>query len=307
MHLLYARFFTKALRNCGYIDLGEPFEGLLTQGMICHRTFKDSFGNWLAPDDVEKIGEKWLIKSTGDTVTAGRIEKMSKSKKNTIDPSYMISKYGADSVRLFLLSDSPPSRDIEWSDEGIEGSYRYLSSLYKFVVNFIATQQKHTVTTPEKELNLKKFLHKSIASITADIENLALNKAIANIRTLSNELFTSNVSANLTREVIETILQLIFVFTPHIAMELWKKLGNKMNLNQVDWPLADKQFLNQDTVNVAVQINGKTRGIVELAYNCSKDDVLQVVKDMKILDKYLANTKIKKLIHVKNRIINFVI
>ena len=306
MHLLYARFFTKALRKCDYLDLDEPFKGLLTQGMICHVTFKDNRGNWLSPDEVIKKENNYFTKNGNEAVTVGRIEKMSKSKKNTIDPTDMIDKYGADSVRLFLLSDSPPIRDLEWSDEGIEGSYRYLSSLYKFVSDFLQTKQNKSIGK-NQEIKLKKLMHQTIAVVTEDLENFALNRAIANIRKLSNELFANNVSLELTKEVIEVILKLISVFTPHIAEDLWEKLGHKESINEHSWPVPGKKFLTQDMVKVAVQINGKTRAITELPYNCTQEEALSIIRQVKTLDKYLFNAKIKNIIYVSNKIMNFVI
>ena len=306
MHLLYARFFTKALRDCGYLNLDEPFKGLLTQGMICHVTFKNAKGEWLSPDEVVKQGDKYFTKKENEEVTVGRIEKMSKSKKNTIDPTDMIVKYGADAVRLFLLSDSPPTRDLEWSDEGIEGSYRYLNSLYKFVFNFLQTEQSKIVDS-NQEVELRKLMHQTIAVVTEDLENFALNRAIANIRKLSNELLATNVSSKLTKEVIEVILKLISVFTPHIAEDLWEKLGHKKSIGEHAWSIPDKEFLSKDVAKVAIQINGKTRAIADLPYNCTQEEALKIVREIKTLDKYLFNAKIKKIIYVKNKIVNFVV
>ena len=306
MHLLYARFFTKALRDCGYLDLNEPFKGLLTQGMICHATFKDKEGNWLAPDEVIKKENGYFTKDSNEAVNMGRIEKMSKSKKNTIDPTDMIAKYGADAVRLFVLSDSPPTRDLEWSNEGIEGSHKYLNSLYKFVSNFLQSEQNNNIDD-KQEKKLRQLMHQTIAVVTEDLENFALNRAIANIRKLSNELFTNNVSFKLTREVIEIILILISVFTPHIAEDLWEKLGYKKSISEHSWSIPDKDFLSQDMVKVAIQINGKTRAIADFPYNASKEDALIIIKEIKVLDKYLFNAKIKKIIYIINKIVNFVI
>jgi leucyl-tRNA synthetase len=307
MHLLYARFFTKALRDCGYFNLNEPFSGLLTQGMICHRTFKNTAGDWLSPDEVVKNDDSWITKQKGEAVVAGRIEKMSKSKKNTIDPSDIINRYGADSMRLFVLSDSPPTRDLEWSDEGVEGSYKYLSSIYKFVINFIQTGQYEKNIDFTKEIKLKKLAHQTIVRITDDLGNFALNKAIANIRKLTNELFTSQISFNTTKEIIEIMLKLLSVFTPHITADLWEKMGHKTNIYNEKWPIADEQFLSVTTTNMAIQVNGKTRALIELPYDCTQEEALLAAKDIRALDKYLLDAKIKKIIYVTNRILNFII
>jgi len=307
LHLLYARFFTKALRDCKYFDIDEPFIGLLTQGMICHKTFKDASNNWLSPDQVFKKDDKWIIKGSNEVAQDGRIEKMSKSKKNTIDPSDIIKKYGADSVRLFLLSDSPPTRDLEWSDEGIEGSYRYLNSLYKFVQNFVTNKREDFNIDGEKESKFRKFLHQIIHSVTLNLENFTFNKAIAEIRKLTNELFANNYSNNITEESLIILIKMLSIFTPHVAEELYSMLGKNSTVYVDHWPVANQNLLINELVKVTIQINGKTRAFIDLPLDCEKEDALNRVKSIKTLDKYLFNVSIKKLIYIKNRIINFVV
>ena len=307
LHLLYARFFIKALRDCGYCNIDEPFEGLLTQGMIYHKTFKDLQNNWLSPDQVYKKDNKWIIKSSNEIAKDGRVEKMSKSKKNTIDPTGIIKKYGADSIRLFLLSDSPPTKDLEWSDEGIEGSYKYLNSLYRFISNFVNKEEEHLEIDVKKEEQFKKLLNQTIQSVTINIENFTFNKAIADIRKFTNEIFINNYSRELTQESLFVIIKLLSIFTPHIAEELNFILGSNESIYLKKWPIADEKLLHNQLVKVAVQINGKTRAIVELPIDCDQKNALIRVKTIKILDKYLFNVNIKKLIYVKNKIINFVV
>ena len=307
LHLLYARFFTKALRDCQYFDINEPFKGLLTQGMICHKTFKDSNNNWLSPDQVIKKADKWIIKNSNEIALDGRIEKMSKSKKNTIDPSTMIKKFGADSIRLFLLSDSPPTRDLEWSDEGIEGSHKYLNSLYKFVKNFINNKKDGSNINDTNENKFKKFLHQTIHSVTLNIENFTFNKAIAEMRKLTNELFSHNYSNTLTEESLIALIKMLSIFTPHIAEELYLMLGKNTSIYLESWPVANQNLLSNESAKVAIQINGKTRTIIELPIDCEKEEALIKVKSIKTLDKYLFNVNIKKLVYIKNKIINFVV
>ncbi len=307
LHLLYARFFTKALRDCSYFNIDEPFKGLLTQGMICHKTFKDSQNNWLSPNQVYKKGDKWIIKDSNEIAQDGRIEKMSKSKKNTIDPTDMINKYGADSIRLFLLSDSPPTRDLEWSDEGIEGSYKYLNSLYRFIEKFISNNEENLNIDPKKEEQFKKLIHQTIHSVTLNLENFTLNKAIADIRKFTNEIYVNNYSKELIKESLVILIKLLSVFTPHITEEFNYMLGNTDSIYLAKWPVIDQSLLNNESVKVAVQVNGKTRAIVELPINCDQKNALIQIKTIKVLDKYLFNVSIKKLIYIKNKIINFVV
>ena len=232
---------------------------------------------------------------------------MSKSKKNTIDPSDIIKKYGADSVRLFLLSDSPPTRDLEWSDEGIEGSYRYLNSLYKFVQNFVTNKREDFNIDGEKESKFRKFLHQIINSVTLNLENFTFNKAIAEIRKLTNELFANNYSNNITEESLIILIKMLSIFTPHIAEELYSMLGKNSTVYVDHWPVANQNLLINELVKVTIQINGKTRAFIDLPLDCEKEDALHRVKSIKTLDKYLFNVSIKKLIYIKNRIINFVV
>ncbi len=307
LHLLYARFFTKALRDCKYFNVSEPFEGLLTQGMICHQTFKDSSNNWLTPEQVEKKNGQWVIKDSNTPAIIGRIEKMSKSKKNTIDPTNIIKKYGADSTRLFLLSDSPPTRDFEWSDTGIEGSYKYLNSIYKFIKAFVSNKIHHSTTNKQQEVQLKKIIHETIDSVTINLEKFTFNKAIADIRKLTNEIFSKTYSRNLTNKALNILVQLLSVFTPHLAEELNVMLGGSESVYLKSWPVAENNSHNNELKKIPIQINGKTITITKLPNNCTKEEALIKIKSIKILDKYLLHVNRKKFIYIKNRIINFVV
>ncbi len=304
MHLLYARFFTKALRQCGYLDLAEPFTNLLTQGMICHETYRSSSGEWFYPEEVSRNGDKVYVTRTGEALKVGRIEKMSKSKKNTVDPDDMVKRYGADTVRLFSLSDSPPERGMEWSESGVEGAYRYLAKLYSMVQ---ATQSVNPPKEAELSTGVLYMVHSTISNVTHDIESFHFNKAIARIRELSNYLSSSEGGQTAQRYGLPIIAQLLAPFTPHIAEEIWEMLGNKPALVRAAWPMPNSKYLKVETITLAVQINGKMRGTVELATDASQEEALITIKQTPALEKYLASMQIKKIIHVPNKIINLII
>ncbi len=303
LHLLYSRFFTRALKKCDQIGIEEPFKRLETQGMICHETYKDIEGKWLYPEEVTfdfPEGEIVNLKdntrlcyerSNGRRVAIGRSEKMSKSKKNTVDPRAMMMTYGADAARLFMLSDSPPERDLEWTDAGIEGAWRYLNRLWRLV----------QVCTPTDENEIKKLTHKTIAAVTDDIEKFHFNKAIARIRELTNVLEKTPV-----RESVEVVLHLLQPFLPHITEECWAELGNKDMLINRPWPVADKAFLVDDAVTIAVQINGKLKTTIELPKDLPKEEAEARVMALPQVSDAVAGNQVKKIIVVPNRIVNIV-
>lgn len=301
LHLLYSRFFTRALIKSdamlGFITADdkftqEPFERLETQGMICHETYKSPEGKWLSPEEAEEA------KAKGDKVTVGRSEKMSKSKKNTVDPRSMIATYGADAARLFMLSDSPPERDLEWTDAGIEGAWRYLNKLWRLVVAL-------KVPVAGEDEKLKKATHKTIAAVTEDIEKFHFNKAIARIRELTNMLSEETPTAA-AREAMEVALHLLQPFLPHFAEEAWQTLGHKDMLIDRPWPVADSALLVDDSVTVAVQINGKTKTTVEMAKDMDKAAAEAMILALPIVADAIKDKDIKKVIVVPNRIVNVV-
>ncbi|MBS0236374.1 MAG: leucine--tRNA ligase [Proteobacteria bacterium] len=302
MHLLYARFFTKALRECGYLDLSEPFTNLLTQGMICHETYRTKEGQWLYPEEVRKEGDKAYELASGHHVKIGRIEKMSKSKKNTINPDDMIRKYGADTVRLFALSDSPPERNMEWSASGVEGCHRYLSKIYA-----MAQAVSKTTVPLESMVNREtlEILHRTIEAITHDIDQYHYNKAIARIRELTNHL--SQASSTDLRYAMPLVAQLLAPFTPHLAEEMWQMMGLAAPIALANWPVADPQYLVLSKVIIAVQINGKLRGTIETEPGTSQEQVHKLALDEAQVQKHLGGASIKKVIFVKDKIISFIV
>ncbi|MGB1474247.1 MAG: class I tRNA ligase family protein, partial [Candidatus Puniceispirillaceae bacterium] len=233
LHLLYSRFFTRALSKVGYLELDEPFAGLMTQGMVCHQSFKDSRGNWLFPEEVEKQGENWIEKKTGNEIIAGRVEKMSKSKRNVVDPEHIIQTYGADTARLFMLSDSPPERDLEWTESGVEGAHRFIQKIWKLVQNTAKSPEGFALApdmalTPAEEAVIRA-LHKAIEDISTDIERFAFNRCVAHLHILVNSLSEYLGAEDANEDIFACVMQqfavLLSVFSPHIAEEIWEMTG----------------------------------------------------------------------------------
>ena len=306
LHLLYARFFTKALRDCHYLTINEPFEKLLTQGMVCQKTFQDSKNNWLSNDEIENKNGSWVIKNKSELVKIGRTEKMSKSKKNIVRPINIIKKYGADSIRLFLLSDSPPTKDLEWSDKGIKGVYKYLNSVYNFIRDFMNVTNYSYNTTLIQEKKLLILINHTIHSVTINLENFTFNKAIADTRTLTTEIFSVRYSYVATKKALHILIKLLSIFTPHIAEEMNVMLGESKSIFHKEWPAVDYTLLQKKTAKVPIQINGKTRAIIDLPIDCDKQNALTQATLIKTLNKYLGHSIPKKVIYIKNKVINFV-
>lgn len=299
LHLLYARFFARALKRLGYISISEPFSRLLTQGMVIHETYKDENGKWLYPEEVTKKDGKAYHKNLGKDVYIGRLEKMSKSKKNVVTPDYITDNFGADTARMLLLSDSPPERDLEWTSFGVEGCYKYLCKLVSLSTNI--ESEDNTAETSEQSL---KAIHQTIHNVTQDFEKFHFNKAIARIRELTNYLFSNKLATSTYKLGLETILQLLNPITPHITEELWKNLGNDNMLVDLKWPIANKDYLVNDITVVAVQVNGKMRGTIEIAMNSQENEALAKAMQLQTVHQQLTNKEIKKVIYIPNKIIN---
>ncbi len=326
LHLLYSRFFTRALQKCGMVNLSEPFKRLETQGMISHETYKNSEGKWLSPDEIgtqeekkspnpeSRIPNPKLVElKTGLPVTVGRIEKMSKSKKNTIDPRHIITTYGVDAARLFMLSDSPPERDLEWTDAGIEGAWRYINRLWRLVQLSVASDQRPENNNTDRRLptadNLTKLTHKTIAAVTEDLERFHFNKAIARIRELTNLVEDTENTAETQAARLDAItaaIHLMNPFMPHLAEELWQQLGNKDHIADRPWPVADKAWLVDDSVTIAIQVNGKLRATIEAAKDADKKLLEEQALSHPAIAALLKDKKLNKVIVVPNRIVNVV-
>ncbi len=307
LHLLYSRFFTRVLKDVGYLSVSEPFKRLVTQGMICHETYKDAkTGEWLSPDEAAKHQD----------VITGRSEKMSKSKMNTVDPRHIIESYGADTARLFMLSDSPPDRDLEWTDSGIDGAWRYINRLWKLLrdnLEVVASTNLSSVPVIEEGelLALRKKTHQTIEAVSNDIEAFHFNKAVARLRELSNAMIEISASPDVQSgwvftEAMVTLIHLMAPFLPHLAEAMWSAIGNTDMVASRPWPVADTSLLVENTVTVAVQINGKLRVTLELVKDCDNETAEKTaLSHAKILEA-TEGKQIKKVIVVPNRIVNVV-
>ena len=305
LHLLYSRFFSKAISKINdKINLNEPFKNLFTQGMVCHESYKDKDGNWLYPEEVEKIAKNKVIKkSNKDDVIVGPPESMSKSKKNTVDPEKMITQYGADAVRWFILSDSPPEKDIQWSDSGVISSNKFLQKIWN--LNQLIIKRKETFNDKVLIKEFSSMIDNLVYKIDKSIESFKFNVAIAHFYEAYN-LFVKNINSNLSNECfiesIEKIMKLMIPFTPHLAHECLVSLKCK-NIDQ--WPKV-KVNLHEE-LKFAVQINGKTRDIINIKKDSEQERVDEIIKKSSKANKFLENKKILKIIFVKNKIINYII
>ena len=311
LHLLYSRFFMRAIAykndNFKYI---EPFSGLFTQGMVCHETYKDEKGRWLGKDEIELVDDKTFIKKESrEKVIVGPSEAMSKSKKNTIDPENVIQKFGADAIRWFILSDSPPGKDIQWSEEGISSSFKFIQKLWNLNLNIIGRKDKKM---NENENNkLEKYTIKMFFNINKNLENFQYNVVIANFYDIYNNYITfidnQKISGDSLRKNFEKILVLIMPILPHFASECLTMLNPKLNLENISWPVYDKVLMEDSDCNIVIQINGKKRSLIRLPINSDENFVIEKAKLESNVKKYLINNNIKKQIYVKNRLINFII
>ena len=309
LHLLYARFFTRAMNKMGLVSVAEPFAGLFTQGMVCHETYKDAQGNWVAPEDVEKKDGKAFLRASGAPVEIGPSEKMSKSRKNVIAPEEIIDVYGADTIRWFMLSDTPPERDIEWTDSGAEGCWRFVQRIWRLAGEAENLGPAGAVPKPADEAsrNLRQATHKAIAAMTDDLAQLRFNRAVAQIYMLANAITDGGSADPATRrEAVEALVLLSAPMMPHLAEECWQALGHKRLAAEMAWPKHDPALLKTDTVTIAVQVNGKRRGEVVVAQGSDNQAVEKAALALEGVVRALAGTAPKKVIVVPNRIVNIV-
>ena len=307
LHLLYSRFFMRAInyQNTSF-KIKEPFKSLFTQGMVCHETYKDKNNNWLSPDEVEKIDDKYVKKiNTNEDVIVGPSESMSKSKKNVIDPEFIIKNYGADAVRLFILSDSPPEKDVQWSEQGMVSSYKFIQKLWT-----LHNELKSKIYN-EKQDNfdekLKIFTNQTIAKITSNLEKFNYNVIIANMYETYNYLINyvkKNKDIENLKENYVKILICLSPVIPHFSNECLEDLKEKKKFS---WPSFDKNLFQNDDIKIVIQINGKKRSILKVKKDTQEKDLLELIKKDQIIEKYLAKKDIKKVIFVKNRLMNILI
>jgi leucyl-tRNA synthetase len=294
LHLLYARFWTRALRRIGALDLAEPFKGLFTQGMVTHETYQNAAGKWLSPAEVRGGVEV----ATGQTVIAGRVEKMSKSRKNTIAPGPILDRYGADAVRWFMLSDSPPERDLEWSDAGIEGAWRFVQRVWRLAL------EDHIKNGAD--LPLLKKAHRTIVGVAADIEVLAFNKAIAKLYELVSTIERAGQSADRSK-AIDILLVLVAPMIPHLAEEAWSRRGKLGMVADAAWPPVDTSLLLEDEVTIALQVNGKLRATITTTRGTDRDQLEKLATGSEKIVALLNGRTPRKIVTVPDRLVNVVI
>tara|TARA_R110001592_G_scaffold3525_8_gene19856 strand:- start:20578 stop:23139 length:2562 start_codon:yes stop_codon:yes gene_type:complete len=311
LHLLYARFFTKAMRDCGFVNSNEPFSGLFTQGMVTHETFTDENGKWIFPTDaVKNQAGDWVHVETGQPVTIGASIKMSKSKKNVIDPEEILEMYGADAARLFILSDSPPERDLEWTESGIDGAWRFVNKVYT-TLSVIELRDGDESALSDQAKDLRRLTHKTIKNVGEAIEAFAMNKAVAFLREFYNGLTGFKpVDAGdqfALREAIETFIVMINPVMPHLAEELWSLLGHETMLVNQEWPKYQEELLATDTMTIGVQVNGKLRASITLPADADQKIAQDVALAEEKVQRAMDGKSLRKFIYVPGRIVNVVV
>ena len=305
LHLLYSRFFMRALgyknKKFNYI---EPFQSLFTQGMVCHETYKNEENKWLYPSEVEKNSEgNFIIKKDKKRVVVGPSEAMSKSKKNIVDPEEMINIYGADSIRWFMLSDSPPERDVQWSLEGVSAAFKFIQKLWKLNNDIL---NKKDSTSDTEDLTLRKAVNKTIYNVTKNLDNFQYNVVIANIHEIYNllcdQLLNNKTSNKTLKNEWEKITMLLMPLAPHLAHECCEKLNKKFY-----WPQYNHKLLKDENCKIIIQVNGRKRGVLEMPVNSKEQTIVKKSKEIDNVLKYLENTEVIKNIYIKNKLINFII
>jgi leucyl-tRNA synthetase len=322
LHLLYSRFFTRAMRKCGHLGMDEPFAGLFTQGMVVHETYRKKNGEWAMPAEVkiEGLGEarRATLAATDEPVEIGAVEKMSKSKKNTVDPDDIIAAYGADTARWFMLSDSPPERDVIWTEEGVQGAWRFVQRLWRLigeVAEVAGPQSRPAVFGPEAQ-SVRKAAHRALGNVSDDIAKLRFNRCVAHIYEFANALSDAIGSAEAApapdfawalREAGDILVRLFHPMMPHLAEECWAALGHQTLVSAEAWPQLEPELLVENTVTLPVQINGKKRADVTVARDAQNADIEAAVLALDAVKKALDGKGPKKVIVVPQRIVNVVV
>ena len=321
LHLLYSRFFTRGMSATGSLAVDEPFDGLFTQGMVTHASFRGSDGRWLYPEEVDIRADGSAVhRQTGEAVTVGRVEAMSKSKRNTVDPGEIIERYGADTARWFILSDNPPDRDIEWTESGVAGAYRFTQRVFRLAeaAAGLTGGAQPDIFSPSA-LALRRATHRAIAALTEALESFAFNVAVARLYELANAIAeAASLDAKSTSgepgmdwarlEALSMLARLAGPMMPHLAEEVHALLrpGAPM-VAHLAWPEADPALVAADSVTIAVQVMGKLRGAVVVAPDATAESVISAAENEPNVAKLLAGKRVVKRIHVPGRIVNFVI
>jgi leucyl-tRNA synthetase len=305
LHLLYSRFYARAMTATGYLDIKEPFNSLFTQGMVIHETFRTLNGDWVLPADAVSQDGKWVHAQTGEPLEVGGVEKMSKSKKNVVDPDDIIARYGADTARWFMLSDTPPERDIEWTESGAEGAWRFTQRIWRLVND---AAQAAGDGEAAQSLELRRAAHKALHAVTDDLSSLRFNRAIARIYELANALGSSQgkAGAGAIKEAAEFLVLMAAPMMPHLAEECWQALGKPGYVVDTPWPKADPALVADDQITIAVQVNGKRRDEITIAKGMPAKEVEALVLKLDSVVRSLEGRAPKKVIVVPDRIANIV-
>jgi leucyl-tRNA synthetase len=318
LHLLYSRFFTRVLKEMGFVSVEEPFSNLLTQGMVCKEVYECSRDGYLFPDEVDRKGEIFYCRKCGGQISVGRLEKMSKSKRNVVDPEYLIEKYGADTARMFCLFASPPEKDLDWSDQGVDGSFRFLSRVWRLFYDHHSHLKERKVLPFGMALEgnpklLRQKIHKTIKKVTEDIERFHFNTAISAIMELVNEIYISDVKDNtdeisrsLIREATETVILLLSPFVPHFSEELWKALGYQESIIRTPWPDYDREAIMEEEVLIVIQVNGKLRDRMTLPTSYGEEEVKAWALKSERIQKLVEGKQIRRVILVPKKLVNIV-
>jgi leucyl-tRNA synthetase len=314
LHLLYSRFFVRALKECGYLDIEEPFAGLFTQGMVCHQTYQNAEGEWLFPDEVTTDTAGRILDPSGRPVVVGRLEKMSKSKKNVVGLDNIVGTYGADTARLYLLSDVPPEGDRDWTEAGIEGIWRYVNRLWRLVSEPSVALPPPDAAMPNDlsaELAaIRRLTHKTIEAVTDDIDKFRFNRAVARIRELTNALEALKedgaAASVVMREGLETTTRLLGPMVPHLAEEMWQHLGHDELLADIPWPKADPELVRDEQVTIAVQVNGKLRATLDFPRDAAAREVEEAALALPQVARLLDGKAPRRVVVVPNRIVSVV-
>jgi leucyl-tRNA synthetase len=296
----------------GHLQVKEPFESLFTQGMVIHETFKTKAGEWVLPSDAVTKDGAWVHGTSGEPLELGGVEKMSKSKKNVVDPDTIIASYGADTARWFMLSDTPPERDIQWTEAGAEGSWRFTQKIWR-LINDISVTPVQPISMDERGLALRRISHKTVAAVTDDLNDLRFNRAIARIYELANAISQSLQSANRSnaldgalREAGSFLVLLMAPMMPHLAEESWKLLGHKSAVVESNWPKVEPALVAVDEVTIAVQINGKRRDEMTVAKGLDRGAIEATALALDTIRRLLEGKTVNKVIVVPDRVVNIV-
>jgi len=315
LHLLYSRFFARAMKATGHLAVEEPFAGLFTQGMVQHESYRGADGRWLYPEEVEITtaadgSRRARVKGTGEPVTIGRVEAMSKSKRNTVDPGAIIEKYGADTARWFILSDNPPERDMEWTEAGVAGAWRFTQRVFRMVEAALPSLPPAGAAPEPEGRALRRATHRAIAAVTEALETFAFNVGVARLHELANAIEAAkDAPGGARREALETLIRLCAPMMPHLAEECWAMLrpGAGALVAELPWPEADPKLLKAESVTLAVQVLGKLRATIEVPVDASEEAIFAAAEAEENVRRALAGRPIRKRIHVPGRVVNLVV